>query len=78
MNYSELRDFISQLESRALLQRIDYPVSPYLEMTVVSDQSFVQKGPALLFTQVPGMTCRLLTNLFGTVSRVALAWGKNP
>lgn len=38
MKYSDLRDFIAQLESRELLKRIDYPVSPHLEMTVVSDK----------------------------------------
>ena len=54
MKYSDLRDFISQLESRQLLKKIHYPVSPYLEMTTVSDRVLRSAGPALLFTQVPG------------------------
>lgn len=73
MKYSDLRDFIAQLESRNLLKRIDYPVSPYLEMTAVSDRVLRAGGPALLFThqQIP-----VLTNLFGTVERVAMGMGE--
>lgn len=76
MKYADLRDFISQLESRNLLKRIDYPVSPNLEMTVVSDRVLRAGGPALLFTQVPNQSMPVLTNLFGTVERVALGMGE--
>ncbi len=75
MKYSDLRDFILQLESRNLLKRIDYPVSPYLEMTVVSDKVLRAKGPALLFTNPKGHSIPVLTNLFGTEERVALGMG---
>jgi len=75
MKYSDLRDFIQQLESRNLLKRIDYPVSPYLEMTVVSDKVLRAKGPALLFTNPKDHTIPVLTNLFGTEERVALGMG---
>ena len=75
MNYSDLRDFIAQLESRSLLKRIDYPVSPYLEMTVVSDKVLRSGGPALLFTNTPNHNMPVLSNLFGTVDRVALGMG---
>ena len=73
MKYADLRDFISQLEARGLLQRINYPVSPYLEMTVVSDKVLRQGGPALLFTNTP---MPVLTNLFGTPERVAMGMGE--
>jgi 4-hydroxy-3-polyprenylbenzoate decarboxylase len=76
MKYQDLRDFITQLESRGLLKRIDYPVSPYLEMTLVSDRVLKAEGPALLFTQVPQSDIPVLTNLFGTTERVALGMGK--
>ncbi len=76
MKYTDLRDFISQLESRGLLKRIDYPVSPDLEMTVVSDKVLRQQGPALLFTQPKNHSMPVLTNLFGTVERVALGMGE--
>lgn len=76
MKYADLRDFISQLESRHLLKRIDYPVSPNLEMTVVSDRVLRAGGPALLFTHAKDATMPVLTNLFGTVERVALGMGE--
>ncbi|MDP3562279.1 MAG: 4-hydroxy-3-polyprenylbenzoate decarboxylase [Legionellaceae bacterium] len=76
MKYSDLRDFIAQLEARDLLKRIDYPVSPYLEMTAVSDRVLRAGGPALLFTNPKNSTMPVLTNLFGTVERVALGMGE--
>ena len=76
MKYSDLRDFITQLESRGLLKRIDYPVSPYLEMTAVSDRVLRSAGPALLFTNAAHYKMPVLTNLFGTVDRVALGMGE--
>lgn len=76
MNYSDLRDFLNQLELRGLLKRISYPVSPYLEMTAVSDKVLRQGGPALLFTHPANHTMPVLTNLFGTTERVALGMGE--
>ncbi len=76
MKYSDLRDFISQLEARDLLKRIDYPVSPDLEMTVISDKVLRAGGPALLFTHPKHHTMPVLTNLFGTVERVAMGMGE--
>ncbi|HBI20990.1 MAG TPA: 4-hydroxy-3-polyprenylbenzoate decarboxylase [Legionella sp.] len=76
MKYADLRDFIAQLETRDLLQRIDHPVSPSLEMTVVSDRVLRAGGPALLFTHPEGYKTPVLTNLFGTTQRVALGMGE--
>lgn len=56
MKYADLRDFIAQLEARFLLKRIDYPVSPYLEMTVVSDKVLRADGPALFLRILKVMT----------------------
>ncbi len=76
MKYSDLRDFIAQLEEHNLLKRIDYPVSPNLEMTIVSDKILRAGGPALLFTHPKDHSMPVLTNLFGTVQRVALGMGE--
>src|SRR3989338_9651438 len=76
MKYADLRDFIDQLEGRDLLKRIDHPVSPNLEMTVVCDRVLRNNGPALLFTHPAGHTMPVLANLFGTVERVALGMGE--
>ncbi|KTD24126.1 4-hydroxy-3-polyprenylbenzoate decarboxylase [Legionella maceachernii] len=76
MKYADLRDFIIQLEARGLLKRITYPVSPHLEMTAVSDRVLRAGGPALLFTHPQSASMPVLTNLFGTVERVALGMGE--
>nr|HAT8714316.1 4-hydroxy-3-polyprenylbenzoate decarboxylase [Legionella jordanis] len=76
MKYADLRDFIAQLESRGLLKRISYPVSPQLEMTAVSDKVLRSGGPALLFSHPKGSNIPVLSNLFGTVERVALGMGE--
>lgn len=76
MKYTDLRDFMAQLEARSLLKRIAYPVSPYLEMTVVSDKVLREGGPALLFTHPDKYSMPVLTNLFGTVERVAMGMGE--
>ena len=75
MIYQDLRDFIEQLEEKSLLKRIDYPISPKLEMTAVSDKVLQAGGPALLFTNKQMLSMPVLTNLFGTVERVALGMG---
>lgn len=77
MKYADLRDFMDQLENRGLLTRVDYPVSPHLEMTVVCDKTLRAGGPALLFTQPKGAGMPVLANLFGTVERVALGMGED-
>jgi len=76
MKYGDLRDFLDQLERRDLLKRIHYPVSPYLEMTVISDKVLKAGGPALLFTNPHDYQYPVLTNLFGTVERVTLGMGE--
>ncbi|OIO68350.1 MAG: 4-hydroxy-3-polyprenylbenzoate decarboxylase [Zetaproteobacteria bacterium CG_4_9_14_3_um_filter_49_83] len=77
MSYSDLRDFISDLESRGLLHRVKVPVSTELEITEISDRVLRQGGPALLFEQVKGYDTPVLTNLFGTAERIALGMGRS-
>jgi 4-hydroxy-3-polyprenylbenzoate decarboxylase len=76
MQYQDLRDFISQLETLGELKRVKAPVSPQLEMTEICDRVLKQGGPAILFENVPGYTMPVLGNLFGTPRRVALGMGQ--
>ncbi|GHF88701.1 4-hydroxy-3-polyprenylbenzoate decarboxylase [Thalassotalea marina] len=76
MKYSDLRDFISQLEKLGELKRISMPVSTDLMMTEISDRTLRAGGPALLFENPEGYDIPVLTNLFGTPKRVALAMGQ--
>ncbi|MCK9237267.1 MAG: 4-hydroxy-3-polyprenylbenzoate decarboxylase [Thiopseudomonas sp.] len=75
MQYADLREFIQVLEQRGELKRVQLPVSPVLEMTEISDRTLRKAGPALLFEQPTGFSMPVLTNLFGTPERVALAMG---
>ncbi|MES9904898.1 MAG: 4-hydroxy-3-polyprenylbenzoate decarboxylase [Sedimenticola sp.] len=76
MNYSDLRDFIKQLESQGELKRISLEVDPYLEITEICDRTLRASGPALLFERVKGSRYPILANLFGTPRRVALGMGE--
>ncbi len=76
MQYSDLRDFIQQLEKRGELKRISMEVDPVLEITEIADRTLRAGGPALLFERVKGSPYPLLANLFGTPDRVALGMGE--
>ena len=75
MKYSDLRDFLEQLESLGELKRIRATVSPDLEITEVCARALRAGGPALLFEHPADSTIPVLGNLFGTPRRVALAMG---
>src|SRR6187200_2188512 len=75
MAYSDLRDFMAQLEARGELKRVRSAVDPRLEMTEICDRALKAQGPALLFEKPVGYDIPVLGNLFGTVRRVALAMG---
>jgi len=75
MKYSDLRDFLAQLEARGELKRIAHAIDPHLEMTEICDRTLRAKGPALLFENPKGHTIPVLGNLFGTPQRVALGMG---
>jgi 4-hydroxy-3-polyprenylbenzoate decarboxylase len=76
MKYKDLRNFVSNLEAIGELKRVQVPVSPYLQITEISDRVLQQGGPALLFDRVEGSAMPLLANLFGTTKRVALGMGQ--
>lgn len=76
MKYSDLRDFIAQLESQGELKRISIEVDPYLEITEICDRTLKAGGPALLFEKVKGSSHPVLGNLFGTTRRVAMGMGE--
>jgi len=76
MKYSDLRDFIANLEQRGELKRIKIEVDPVLEMTEICDRVLRAGGPALLFENPKGSQIPVLANLFGTPKRVALGMGE--
>ena len=75
--YSDLNDFLADLERRKLLARIAEPVSPDLEIAAVTDRACKTPGggPALLFDQPSGYDIPVASNLYGSMERMCLALG---
>ncbi|MCJ9734315.1 UbiD family decarboxylase, partial [Bradyrhizobium sp. PRIMUS42] len=76
--FRDLSDFLRFIESRGQLRRIREKVSVVHEITEIHRRVLGAHGPALLFEQpvkADGSPSEmpLLTNLFGTVERIA--WG---
>ena len=78
MAYASLRDFMARLEGAGRLVRVRAAVSPELEITEIHTRLLAERGPAVLFEQVEGSELPLLTNLFGTVERVAWGMSREP
>ena len=83
MAYANLRDFIGKLEKENRLTRVSAPVSTHLEMTEIQTRLLASGGPAVLFENVVDengspQNMPVLTNLFGTVERVAWGMQKSP
>jgi 4-hydroxy-3-polyprenylbenzoate decarboxylase len=76
MKYSDLREFIAQLEKEGELIRIKTEVDANLEITEICDRTLKKGGPALLFENVKGHDMPILANLFGTEKRVAMGMGE--
>src|SRR5947199_6110611 len=75
--YTDLNDFLVDLERRKLLARVADPVSPRLEIAAVIDRACKSPGggPALLFEKPAGFDIPVVTNLYGSIERMCLALG---
>ncbi len=75
--YSDLTDFLSDLDKRRLLARVPESVSPDLEIAAVTDRAckLPGGGPALLFEKPTGFDIAAVTNLYGSNERMCLALG---
>ena len=73
--YDSLRDYLSVLEKRAALRRIDAPVDPVLEVTELCHRAIRNEGPALWFENPTGSNMPLVGNVYGTEDRVSAAIG---
>ena len=76
--HSDLRSFLRTLKKENELVEISAEVDPYLEIAEIHRRIIDQQGKALLFTKVKGSSFPVVTNLFGTVKRIELAFGKRP
>jgi 4-hydroxy-3-polyprenylbenzoate decarboxylase len=81
--FRDLRSFVAFLESVGQLRRIRKPVSVVHDVTEIHRRVIADQGPALLFERPvkadgTASDMPLLTNLFGTVERVAWGFGIAP
>ncbi|MEZ5347264.1 MAG: UbiD family decarboxylase [Pyrinomonadaceae bacterium] len=76
--HKNLRSFIKKLGEENEIIEVSAEVDPYLEIAEIHRRLIEQEGKALLFTNVKGSEFPVVTNLFGTVKRIELAFGKKP
>ena len=72
-----LASFLTRLRQTQQLVEVTAEVDPYLEIAEVHRRVIAAGGPALLFTRVKGKNFPVVTNLFGSETRVALAFGSD-
>ena len=76
--HPDLRSFIDTLRRANELVEVSAEVDPYLEIAEIHRRVIDEQGKALLFTNVKNSRFPVVTNLFGTVERIELAFGRKP
>jgi UbiD family decarboxylase len=76
--HKNLRSFLDALGRENELVEVTAEVDPYLEIAEIHRRVIDEQGKALLFTNVKGSRFPVVTNLFGTVRRIELAFGSRP
>src|SRR5881392_2838682 len=76
--HRNLRSFLALLERENDLVAVETEIDPHLELAEVHRRVIARGGPALLFKRVKGSRYPVVTNLFGTVKRIDLAFGPKP
>ncbi len=76
--HQNLRSFIELLRNENEIVEISAEVDPYLEIAEIHRRVIDAQGKALLFTNPKGAPFPVVTNLFGTIKRIELAFGKGP
>jgi len=76
--HRDLRSFLQTLRNESEIVEISAEVDPYLELAEIHRRVIDERGKAPLFTNVKGSRFPVSTNLFGTVRRIELAFGKRP
>ncbi len=76
--HRDLRSFLQSLRKENEIVEISAEVDPYLEIAEIHRRVIAAQGKALLFTNVKDSRFPVVTNLFGTIRRIELAFGKKP
>ncbi|MBU4186428.1 MAG: menaquinone biosynthesis decarboxylase [Desulfobacteraceae bacterium] len=75
--YKNLKDFLDTLDRAGELKFISSKVSPYLEISKITDQESKSPhgGKALFFEHIEGSSFPVATNIFGSSRRICMALG---
>ncbi len=76
--HKNLRSFIEALRRENDLIEVAAEVDSYLEIAEIHRRVIEEQGKALLFKNVKNSKFPVVTNLFGTVKRIELAFTKKP
>src|SRR5688500_2374888 len=76
--HRDLRSFLQTLRNENEIVEVSAEVDPYLEIGEIHRRVIDEQGKALFFTNIKGSGFPVVTNLFGTVKRIELAFGKRP
>lgn len=76
--HKNLRSFIDNLRREDEIIEINALVDPYLEIAEIHRRVIEEQGKALLFTNVKDSVFPVVTNLFGTIKRIELGFGRKP
>ena len=78
MPFSDLRSFLSALESAGELHRVKLEVDPELEISEIAARAVKENLPALLFEKVKGSEHPLTIGILASEKRIELALGRHP
>lgn len=76
--HKNLRTFIEALRKESEIVEIEAQVDPYLEIAEIHRRVIDEQGKALFFKNVKNSIFPVVTNLFGTIKRIEIAFGKRP
>jgi menaquinone biosynthesis decarboxylase len=78
MSFTDLRSFLSALESAGELHRVKVEVDPELEITEIAVRAVKENLPALLFENVRGSAYPLAIGVLASEKRIELALARHP
>jgi 4-hydroxy-3-polyprenylbenzoate decarboxylase len=74
--FKNFQEFIHYLDKNDELVRIKTEVSPDLEISEITNRVTKKHGKALFFENVEGSHFPVVTNIFGTLKRIEMAFGQ--
>ncbi|MEZ5314616.1 MAG: UbiD family decarboxylase [Chlamydiales bacterium] len=77
-SHLNLRDFLQELRKSEEIVDVYHPVDPDLELAEIHRRVAAVNGPALFFHHVKNSSFPVVTNLFGSLKRVKLAFPNHP